>query len=152
MNIREYVNEINEKLKQYSDESMDVEYQRSIETEIMRILCKLYILYDKEFENKNKKFYIIKNNDQFIFINNTPFELIYNNKNTNIDEYINKIPKIKEIIRIVNHIIDLVNFYSDDTYFSLLLEETEGNKILLSFQNRFWLPEVHKKLNHIEGL
>ena len=152
MNIREYVNEINEKLKQYSDESMDVEYQRSIETEIMRILCKLYILYDKEFENKNKSFYIIKNNDQFIFINNTPFELIYNNKNTNIDEYINKIPKIKEIIRIVNHIIDLVNFYSDDTYFSLLLEETEGNKILLSFQNRFWLPEVHKKLNHIEGL
>jgi len=32
-----------------------------------------------------------------------------------------------------------------------MFEEIDG-KILLSFQNRFWLPETHKKLNHIEGL
>ena len=152
MNIREYVNEINEKAKQYSDESVDIEYQKSIETEIMRILCELYIIYNEEFENKNKSFYIIKNDEQFIFINNLPFELIYNNKNTDIEEYKDKIPKIEDIIRIINNIIALVNFYSDDTYFSLLLEEKESGKILLSFQNRFWLPETHKKLNHIEGL
>ena len=152
MNIREYVNEINEKLNQYSDESLDVEYQRTIETEIMRILCQLYVIYNEEFENKNKSFYIIKNNDRYIFINNSPFELVYDSKTTDINQYKDSIPNIKKIIEIIDTIMGIVDFYSDDNYFSLLLEENEGGKILLSFQNRFWLPETHKKLNHIEGL
>ena len=75
MDIREYVKEIDEKAKQYSDESMDIEYQNAIETEIMRILCQLYVIYNEAYENKNKSFYIIKNNDRYIFINNSPFEI-----------------------------------------------------------------------------
>lgn len=151
MNIRDYVNEINDKLKQYSDESVDIEYQTAIETEIMRILCELYVIYNEAFKNKNKSFYIIKNDNRYIFINNSPFELIYDSKATDINLYKTKIPNIERIIHIIDEIISIVNLYSDDNYFSLMFEEIDG-KILLSFQNRFWLPETHKKLNHIEGL
>lgn len=152
MNIREYVSEINEKLNQYSDESLDIEYQKSIEMKIMQILCQLYVIYNEAYENKNKSFYIIKNNDRYIFINNSPFELIYDSKTTDINQYINKIPNIKKIIQIIDEIIGIVDLYSDDNYFSLMFEEIDKGKMLLSFQNRFWLPETRKKLNHIEGL
>ena len=152
MNIREYVKEINEKLNQYSDESVDIEYQKAIETEIMQILCELYVYYNEAYENKDKSFYIIKNDDRYIFINNSPFEFIYDSKKTNIEEYEGKIPNIKKIIHIIDTIIGVVSLYSDDSYFSLLMEEINGGKILLSFQNRFWLPETRRKLNHIEGL
>lgn len=150
MDVIKYIDEIKEKIKDNNDISKSIEYQSTIENEILLILTRIYKLYSKKYPDNDKLFYLVMNKDQYIFTSEYPISFKCDNGILICSpDLLDEMHIIEDIIYEIDDIRKLVNIYSDDDYFSLIFNY-ENKKFTISFQNRFWLDSVKRKLNHIE--